>query len=79
MDEAGAGMTARWRGVRGRLAGSCWGSHVVAVPVGAALLAFTLLCAVGWASVHEASSTVLRDAQQRVGSNRDAAVRALVD
>ena len=79
MDEAGAGMTARWRGVRGRLAGSCWGSHVVAVPVGAALLAFTLLCAVGWVSVHEASSTVLRDAQQRVGSNRDAAVRALVD
>jgi hypothetical protein len=47
MDEAGAGMTARWRGVRGRLAVSLRSSQVVAVPVGAALLACTLLCAVG--------------------------------
>jgi len=46
--------------------------------VGAALLAVALLCGVGWVAVHEASSTVQRDAQARVRSNRDAAVRALV-
>jgi len=78
MDEAGGGMTARWRGVRGGLAVSLRNSQVVAAPVVAALLACALLCGVGWVAVHEASSTVLRDAQQGVGSNRDAAVRALV-
>jgi len=55
-----------------------WVRHPVAVPVGAALLALALLCGVGWVAVHEASSTVQRDAQARVRSNRDAAVRALI-
>jgi diguanylate cyclase (GGDEF)-like protein/PAS domain S-box-containing protein len=71
-------MTARWRRVRGRMAVFSRGSQVVAVPVGAALLAVALLCGLGWVAVHEASSTVLTDAQRRVGSNRDAAMRALV-
>ena len=71
-------MTAWWRHLYGRLALSSWRSHVVALPVGVALLAAALLCGVGWVAVHEASSTVLTDAQRRVGSNRDAAVRALV-
>ena len=55
-----------------------WIRHPVVIPVGAALLAVALLCGVGWVAVHEASSTVQRDAQARVRSNRDAAVRALV-
>ena len=55
-----------------------WVRHPVAVPVGVALLAVALLCGVGWVAVHEASITVLTDAQRHVGSSRDAAVRALV-
>ncbi len=55
-----------------------WARSPVALPVGAALLAVALLCGIGWVAVHEASSTVQRDAQNRVRSNRDAAVRALV-
>jgi diguanylate cyclase (GGDEF)-like protein/PAS domain S-box-containing protein len=45
--------------------------------VGAALLAVALLCGVGWVASIEASRTVQSDAQGRVRSNRDAAVRAL--
>lgn len=55
-----------------------WVRHPVAVPLGAAALAVALLCGVGWVAVHEASSTVQRDAQTRIRSSRDAAVRALV-
>ena len=49
-----------------------------AVPVGAALLAAALLCGVTAVAAGEASRTVQDDAQERVRSNRDAAVRALV-
>jgi len=65
-------------GVRVSSAAPAWVRHPVALPVGAALLALALLCGVGWVAVHEASSTVERDAQARVQSNRDAAVRALI-
>jgi diguanylate cyclase (GGDEF)-like protein/PAS domain S-box-containing protein len=68
----------RSRGVNVSSPAISWVRHPVAVPVGAALLAVALLCGVGWVAVHEASSTVQRDAQNRVRSNRDAAVRALV-
>ena len=68
----------RSRGVRVSSPLHAWVRHPVAVPLGAALLAVALLCGVGWVAVHEASTTVQRDAQTRVQSNRDAAVRALV-
>src|SRR5664279_1786003 len=42
------------------------GCQMVDVPLGAALLAVALLCGVGWVAVHEASTTVQRDAQTRV-------------
>lgn len=54
-----------------------WARHPVAVPIGAALLATALLAGVGWVAVREASSTVQTDAQTRVRSSRDAAVRAV--
>src|SRR5665647_730813 len=54
-----------------------WIRHPVVIPVGAAALAVALLCGVGWVAVHEASITVQRDAQTRIRSNRDAAVRAV--
>jgi PAS domain S-box-containing protein len=53
--------------------------HPVALPVGLALLAVSLLGVVGSVAVHEDNNTVQRDAQTRLRSNRDAAVRALVD
>ncbi len=56
-----------------------WVRHPVAIPAGLALLAVALLGAVAWVGVHEANDTVQREAQTRVRSNRDAAVRALVD
>jgi diguanylate cyclase (GGDEF)-like protein/PAS domain S-box-containing protein len=68
----------RSRGVRVSSPLHAWVRHPVAVPLGAALLAVALLCGVGWVAVHEANTTVQRDAQTRVQSNRDAAVRALV-
>ena len=71
-------MTARSRGVGARSGASGWGRHVVAVPVGLALLVAALLCSFAWVAIHEANDTVQREAQARVGSNRDAAVRALV-
>ena len=52
--------------------------HPAGVPVGLALLAVALLVGVGLVSVHETNDTALKDAQERVQSNRDAAVRALV-
>ena len=55
-----------------------WARHPVAVPVGAALLAVTLLGGVGWVAASEARRTVQSDSQTRVRSSRDAAVRALV-
>ena len=70
-------MTAGSRGVRSRQAVPSWVRHPFALPVGAALLAVALLCGVGWVASIEASRTVQSDAQGRVRSNRDAAVRAL--
>ena len=55
-----------------------WVRHPVAIPMGAALLAVALLAGVGWVAADEASRTIQGDAQARVRSNRDAAVRALV-
>jgi len=52
--------------------------HPAGVPVSLALLAVALLGGVGLVSVHETNDTALKDAQERVQSNRDAAVRALV-
>jgi len=49
----------------------------VAIPAGVALLALGLLGGVGWVSVHEATGTVRRDAETRVRSSRDAAIRAV--
>jgi C4-dicarboxylate-specific signal transduction histidine kinase len=71
-------VTARSRGVRVSSAISSWARHPVAIPVGAALLAVAMLGGVGWVAVHQAASTVQSQAQARVRSNRDAAVRALV-
>ena len=68
----------RSRGVRVISRAPAWVRLPVAIPLGAALLAVALLCGVGWVAVHEASATVQRDAQTRVRSNRDAAVRALI-
>ncbi|NMM23190.1 MAG: PAS domain S-box protein [Phycicoccus sp.] len=68
----------RSRGVGISSALSSWTRSPVVVPVGAALLAVALLSGIGWVAVHQADSTVQRDAQTRVRSNRDAAVRALV-
>jgi len=56
-----------------------WIRHPVAIPAALALLAVALLGGVAWVVVHEANDTVQRDAQTRVRSNRDAAVRALAD
>jgi len=71
-------VTARSRRVRARPAVPSWVRHPVAVPVGAALLAVALLCGVIGVAASEASRTIQGDAQARVRSNRDAAVRALV-
>jgi len=71
-------MTADSRGVLGRMKTSFWRSHVVALPVVLLITATTLLSGFGWVAVHEANRTVQDDAQARVRSNRDAAVRALV-
>jgi diguanylate cyclase (GGDEF)-like protein/PAS domain S-box-containing protein len=71
-------MTARSRGVHVRSAVLSRVLHPVGVPVGLALLAVALLCGVALVAVHETNGTARRDAQERVQSNRDAAVRALV-
>lgn len=71
-------MSARSRGVRAGSAVSSWVRHPVAVPLGAALLSVALLGGVGWVAQAEVSRTVQNDAQSRLRSNRDAAVRALV-
>jgi diguanylate cyclase (GGDEF)-like protein/PAS domain S-box-containing protein len=65
-------MTARSRGPQGRE------RHPVAVHIGVALLALTLLTGVALVAARGASQTVENDAKGRVRSNRDAAVRALV-
>ena len=67
----------RSRGVRVTSSVPTLVRHPVAVPLGAAALAVALLLGVGWVAVHEASITVQRDAQTRIRSNRDAAVRAV--
>src|SRR5471030_160692 len=77
-DTGGAGMTARSRGVGARSEASAWGRRLVAVPVGLALLAVALLGGVASVAIQEGNGTVQSDAQARVQSNRDAAVRALV-
>ena len=64
----------RSRGVRVTSPVPSWVRHPVAVPVGAAALAVALLLGVGWVAVHEASSTVQRDAQK----SRDARGRGEV-
>jgi len=69
-------MTAR-RGPRAHGSGPSWTRHPVAVPVGVALLTVALLSGVAGVAAHEAGLTVQRSAQDRVRSNRDAAVRAL--
>ena len=71
-------MTADSRGVLGRMKTSFWSSHVVALPMVLVVTATTLLSGIGWVAVHQANRTVQDDAQARVRSNRDAAVRALV-
>ena len=71
-------MTADSRGVLGRLKTSFWRSHVVTLPVMLVLISTLLLSGFGLVAVHEANRTVQSDAQARVRSNRDAAVRALV-
>jgi diguanylate cyclase (GGDEF)-like protein/PAS domain S-box-containing protein len=71
-------MTADSRGVLGWMRTSFWRSHVVALPVVLVVMSTTLLSGFGWVAVHEANRTVQDDAQARVRSNRDAAVRALV-
>ncbi|MEO8555947.1 MAG: cache domain-containing protein, partial [Actinomycetota bacterium] len=71
-------MTASPRGVRGRVKTSFWRSHVIALPMVLVVVATTLLSGFGWVAVHEADRTVRSEAQARVRSNRDAAVRALV-
>ena len=71
-------MTARWRGGPMSPSVPSWVRHPVAVPLGVAALAFALLGGVTSVAIHEANDTVQRDAQARMRSNRDAAVRALV-
>ena len=70
-------MTAPSRGAHVR-SGASWSRRLVAVPVGLALLAVVLLCGLAWVGIHQSSDTVQSDAQGRVRSNRDEAVRALV-
>ena len=55
-----------------------WVRHPVAVPLGVALLAVALLSGVTAVAIHESNRSVEQDAQARMRSNRDAAVRALV-
>ncbi len=76
-DKVDAGMTAR-SGGRVRFAATSRVLNPVGVPLGLALLAIALLCGVALVAVQETNTTVQRDAQVRVQSNRDAAVRALV-
>jgi diguanylate cyclase (GGDEF)-like protein/PAS domain S-box-containing protein len=71
-------MTADSRGVLGWMRTSFWSTHVVALPVVLVLMSTALLSGFAWVAVHEANRTVQDDAQARVRSNRDAAVRALV-
>ena len=71
-------MTTRSRGVPAGISVPSWVRHPVAIPVGAALLAVALLCGVAGVAASQAGRTVQNDAQVRVRSNRDAAVRALV-
>jgi len=71
-------MTAGARGGGARSGAFAQGRHLVAAPVGLAVLAVALLCGFAGVAVHGANDTVQRDAQARVRSNRDAAVRALV-
>ena len=71
-------MSTRSRGVRVRSAVRSRILHPLGVPVGLALLAVALLGGVATVAVHETNDTAQRDAQARVQSNRDAAVRALV-
>jgi hypothetical protein len=68
------GSRAVWAGS----GGPSWLRRPIAVPVGAALLAVALLCGVAGVAASEASRTIQSDAQGRVRSNHDAAVRALV-
>ena len=70
-------MTARSQGARVNSAVPSWVRHPVAVPVVVALLAVVLLGGVTAVAIHESNRTVERDAQARMRSNRDAAVRAL--
>jgi diguanylate cyclase (GGDEF)-like protein/PAS domain S-box-containing protein len=46
-------------------------------PVVAALIAIALLCGVGMVALVESNDTVRKDAQQRIESNRDSAIRAI--
>jgi hypothetical protein len=71
-------MTGQSRGARVRSAALSRVLHPLGVPVGLALLAVALLGGVATVAIHEANDTAQRDAQARVQSNRDAAVRALV-
>lgn len=71
-------MTTRSGGIRVRFAATSRVLNPVRVPAGLALLAIVLLGGVALVAVQETNTTVQRDAQVRVQSNRDAAVRALV-
>ncbi len=71
-------MTADPRGLLGRIKTSFWNRHVVALPIALVLTATTLLSGLGWVALSGANRAVQDDAQARIRSNRDAAVRALV-
>ncbi|MEO6142926.1 MAG: EAL domain-containing protein [Dermatophilaceae bacterium] len=71
-------MTARSHGARLNSALPSWLRLPAALPLGVALLAIALLGGVSSVAIHESNHAVERDAQARIRSNRDAAVRALV-
>ena len=49
----------------------------IAIPVLAGFTAVALLCGVGVVALHESSKALQRDAQERIESNRDSAIRAI--
>lgn len=62
-----------------RQGSSLWARHAVTLPLVAAMVATALLAGVGLVASHEAERTLRHEAQDRVRSNRDSAVRALQD
>jgi len=71
-------VIARLHAARLRSALLSWMTRPAALPIGLALLAVALLGGVAGTAVHEGNDAAQREAQVRMRSNRDAAVRALV-